>query len=146
MQTVHCTSDAVFVPIRIGNERAKEGAYVWRKLIDSGAVICDGTDGPVEDIDPIKNFYAAVTRKLSDGTAFYPDQKMTRLEALQSYTTNGAFAAFEENIKGSIKTGKLADITILSKNLLTVPDDEILNAKVLYTIVGGKILFNGAGK
>lgn len=141
MQTIHCTSDAVFVPTRIGDARAKEGAYVWRKLIDAGAAICDGTDGPVEDIDPIKNFYAAVTRRLNDGSHFYPDQKMTRMEALKSYTINGAYAAFEENLKGSLKKGKLADITILSKDLLNVPAEEIPGTKVLYTIVGGKILF-----
>ena len=145
MQTVHCTSDAVFVPKRLGDERSKEGAYVWRKLIDSGAVICDGTDAPVEDEDPIKCYYAAVTRKLADGSTFYPEEKMTRMEALKSYTTNGAYAAFEENIKGKLKPGMLADITVLSNDLLTVPDDQILNTKVLYTIVGGKILYDGIG-
>jgi len=141
MQGIHCTSDATFVPIRIGEERAKEGAYVWRKLIDAGSVICNGTDAPVEDVDPIKCFYASVTRKLADGSTFYPEQKMARLEALKSYTINGAYSSFEENIKGSIKPGKLADIVILSNDLVSCTEDEILNTKVLYTLIGGKILY-----
>lgn len=141
MQGVHCTSDAAFVPERIGNERAEIGAYVWRKLINSGAVICNGTDAPVEDVDPIKCFYSSVTRKSADGTQFYPQQKMTREEAVKSYTINGAYAGFEENIKGSITPGKLADLVVLSKDLLKCSDEEILQTKVLYTIVGGKVLY-----
>ena len=141
MQGVHCTSDATFVPERIGNMRAEEGAYVWKKLIDSGATICNGTDAPVEDVDPIKCFYSSVTRKNATGMVFYGDQKMSRLEALRSYTINGAYASFEENIKGSIKAGKFADFVVLSNDLLNCPDDQILNTKVLYTIVGGKILY-----
>ncbi|MBU2491061.1 MAG: amidohydrolase [Bacteroidetes bacterium] len=144
MQAVHCTSDASFVPKRIGNIRAEEGAYVWRKLIDSGATICNGTDAPVEDVNPIQNFYASVTRKLIDGTEFYAGQKMSRMEALLSYTKNGAYAAFEENTKGSLSTGKLADITVLSNNLLTCSEEEILNTNVLYTIVGGKIKYQSS--
>jgi predicted amidohydrolase YtcJ len=141
MQTIHCTSDAPWVIKRLGEKRAKEGAYVWRKLIDTGAVICNGTDVPVEDINPIANYYAAVTRKTKDGSIFYGDQKMTREEALRSYTINGAYASFEEDIKGSLTPGKLADITVLSKDIMTIPDDEILTIKILYTIIGGKILF-----
>jgi len=140
MQGIHCTSDAKFVIERLGEQRAKDGAYVWRKLIDFGTIICNGTDAPVEDIDPIKNFYATVTRKTSEGSYFFPEQKMTRLEALKSYTINGAFASFQENILGAISPGKLADIVILSKDLLNCSDDEILSTKVLYTIVDGKIL------
>lgn len=141
MQAIHCTSDATFVPERIGDVRAEEGAYVWKKMIESGAVICNGTDAPVEDVDPIKCFYSAVTRKLSDGSIFYPEQKMSRTEALKSYTVNGAYVSFEENIKGMLKPGMLADITVLSNNLLTCSDEEILNSKVLYTILNGKIVF-----
>jgi predicted amidohydrolase YtcJ len=144
MQTCHCTSDAVFVIKRLGEARAEEGAYVWRKLIDSGATICNGTDAPVEEVDPIPNYYSAVTRKLSDGSTFYPDQKMTRMEALKSYTINGAYASFQEDKLGSLEPGKLADITVLSQDLLTVPDDQILNTNVLYTIVGGKIKYQSA--
>lgn len=141
MQTNHCTSDAPFVHKRLGSGRAKIGAYVWNSLIESGAIICNGTDSPVENIDPIKNYYSAVTRKTKDGTVFYPEQKMSRLNALKAYTINGAYAAFEENIKGSLEVGKLADITILSKNLLTISEEDILNTKVEFTIVGGKILY-----
>ncbi len=141
MQTNHATSDGIFVVKRLGEERAEEGAYVWRKLINSGAMICNGTDAPVENVDPVLNFYSAVTRNMANGEAFYPAQKMTRREALESYTINGAYAAFEEKIKGSITPGKLADITILSKNIMTIPEEEIKETKVLYTIVGGKIKY-----
>lgn len=141
MQGVHCTSDAVFVKKRLGAYRSREGAYAWRKLIDSGATICNGTDAPVEDVSPIACFYSSVTRMLPDETTFYPEQKMTREEALRTYTINGAFAAFEEDIKGSLEKGKLADIVILSDNLLTCEDRQIPNTKVLYTIVGGKVLY-----
>jgi hypothetical protein len=141
MQGVHCTSDAPYVLARLGPKRAEEGAYVWQKLMKTGAAISNGTDAPVEDVDPIESYYATVTRRLKDGSVFFGDQKMTRVEALKSYTINGAYAAFEENIKGSLKPGKLADVTVLSKDILTVPDDEIRSAKVLYTIVGGKVLY-----
>lgn len=141
MQAIHCTSDGPWVLKRLGEKRAAEGAYVWRKLMASGAVICNGTDVPVEPIDPISCFYAAVTRKMKDGTAFFPDQKMSRMEALRAYTINGAFAAFEEGIKGSLSPGKLADITVLSKDILTCPEEEIRTAEVLTTIVGGKVLY-----
>ena len=141
MQAVHCTSDGPWVIKRLGEKRAEEGAYVWRKLIDSGAVIANGTDVPVEPVDPMPGFYAAMTRRMKGGTAFFPEEKMSRTEALRAYTTNGAFAAFEEGIKGSLTPGKLADITVLSKDILTCPEEEIRSAEVLYTIVGVKILY-----
>jgi len=141
MQGIHCTSDAPYVIKRLGEKRAEEGAYVWQKLMKSGAIICNGTDVPVEFIDPIACFYATVTRKLKDGSVFYPDQRMSREEALRSYTLNCAYAAFQEDILGSLTPGKLADITVLSKDIMTVPDDEILNTEVVYTIVGGKVLY-----
>ena len=141
MQGIHCTSDGPWVLKRLGAQRAEEGAYVWRKLIDSGAVICNGTDVPVEPVDPISCYYASVTRRMKNGEAFYPDQCMTRMEALESYTINAAYAAFEEDIKGSLTPGKLADITVLSKDILTCPDDEILDTEILYTIVGGQVLY-----
>ena len=109
----------------------------------TGAIIANGTDAPVEDVDPIASYYATVSRKLANGTVFYPDQRMSRMEALKSYTINGAYAAFEEDNRGSLKVGKYADITVLSKDILTVPEDEIPTAKVAYTIVGGKVLFTG---
>ena len=141
MQAIHCTSDAPWVLKRLGEKRAAEGAYVWRKLMDAGSQIPIGTDVPVELIDPMANFYAAVTRRLKDGTTFFPDQKMSREEALRAYTVNGAFAGFEEGLKGSLTPGKLADITVLSRDILTCPEDDIPGTEVLYTIVGGKVLF-----
>ncbi|PKL84360.1 MAG: amidohydrolase [Ignavibacteriae bacterium HGW-Ignavibacteriae-3] len=141
MQSVHCTSDMGFVPERLGDKRAEEGAYVWKELINSGAIICNGTDAPVEDVDPIGCFYSSVTRKNSDGKVFYGDQKMSRLQALKTYTINGAYASFEEDVKGSIKTGKYADLVVLSNDLLNCADEDILNTKVLYTIVDGKIKY-----
>ncbi len=142
MQGIHCTSDGPWVFKRLGETRAEEGAYVWRKLIDGGAVIPNGTDVPVEPIDPLSCFYATVTRKMADGTAFYPGQKMTREEALRSYTINGAYAAFEEKIKGSLTPGKLADITVLSRDILTCPEEDIRSTEVLHTIIGGAILYS----
>ncbi len=141
MQAIHCTSDAPWVLKRLGEKRAAEGAYVWRKLMDAGSLIPIGTDVPVELIDPMANFYAAVTRRLKDGTTFFPDQKMSREEALRAYTVNGAFAGFEEGLKGSLTPGKLADITVLSRDILTCPEDDIPGTEVLYTIVGGKVLY-----
>jgi predicted amidohydrolase YtcJ len=141
MQPVHATSDGGWVPDRIGNARAAEGAYVWEKLIRSGAVVTAGTDAPVEDVDPILNYYAAVTRNLPNGRVFNGDQRMSRLEALKAFTLLNAFAAFEENIKGSLTVGKLADITVLSKDITSVADDEIRTAKVVYTIVGARIAY-----
>jgi predicted amidohydrolase YtcJ len=141
MQGIHCTSDAPYVIARLGEKRAREGAYVWQKLIKSGAIIANGTDAPVEDVDPIANYYASVSRRLADGSVFYPDQRMTRLQALRSYTRNGAFAAFEEQNRGTLKRGKYADITVLSKDITKIPESQIPTAKVVYTIVGGKILY-----
>ncbi|MBM3789223.1 MAG: amidohydrolase [Acidobacteria bacterium] len=141
MQGIHCTSDAPYVLARLGEGRAAEGAYVWQKLMKTGAVICNGTDAPVEDVCPIASFHATVSRKLKDGSVFYADQRMSREEALKSYTLNGAYAAFEENLKGSLTPGKLADVVVLSRDIMTIPEDEIPTAEVLYTIVGGKVLF-----
>jgi len=141
MQAIHCTSDAPYVLLRLGPKRAEEGAYVWQKLMKSGAIVANGTDAPVEDVSPIACYYAAVSRRLKDGSVFYPDQRMSREEALRSYTWNNAYAAFEENVKGSLEPGKLADITVLSKDILTVPEDQIPTTDVKYTIVGGKVMF-----
>ncbi len=141
MQTVHCTSDGPWVPDRLGEQRSEEGAYVWQKLMTSGAVVMNGTDVPVEDVDPIANFHSAVSRLMPDGSRFYPDQKMNRMEALKSATIHAAYGAFEESLKGSLEVGKLADITVLSKDILTVPEDEIPTASVVATIVGGKVVY-----
>ncbi len=141
MQGIHCTSDGPYVLKRLGEKRAAEGAYVWRSLMDTGAIICNGTDAPVEDVDPLPCFYGTVTRRMPNGELFYPDQKMTREEALRSYTWNAAYAAFQENILGSLETGKLGDVTVLSRDIMTIPEEEILTTEVLYTVVGGKVLY-----
>lgn len=141
IQGIHCVSDGPWVPKRIGENRAAEGAYVWRKLIDSGALVCNGTDAPVEPVDPIACFHATVTRRLPDGSVFYGAQKMTRDEALRSYTIDAATACFEEEIKGSIRPGKLADMVVLSRDILSVPENEILDAEVEMTIVGGEVVY-----
>lgn len=144
MQAIHCTSDAPFVPKRLGMDRAKSGAYVWRSLLDSGAHLANGTDAPVEDVAPLPNLFASVTRRRpGNPESFFPEQAMTRREALLSYTVWNAWAAFEENEKGMLKPGYLADIAVFSKNLLTCPEEEILEAKVVYTVVGGKIVVSG---
>jgi predicted amidohydrolase YtcJ len=144
MQGVHCTSDAPYVLARLGPKRAGDGAYVWQKLMQSGALVTNGTDAPVEDVSPIASYYSTVSRKLIDGSVFYPDQRMSRLEALKSYTINAAYAAFEEESKGTLKVGKYADVVVLSKDILTVPESEIPSTEVRYTIVGGKVKYRAA--
>jgi len=144
MQGVHATSDGPWVPERLGDERTESGAYVWQDLMDAGAVVTNGTDVPVEDANPIASFYATVSRKLNDGSVFYPAQRMSREEALRSYTINSAWAAFEEAVKGSITPGKYADITVLSKNIMTIPEDEIPTTQVDVTILAGKIAYQRA--
>lgn len=145
MQAIHMSSDRPWAIDRLGAERILEGAYVWQKLLRTGARIVNGTDVPVEPVSPIACFYASVTRKTLDGIpdgGFEPDQRMSRLEALRSYTIDAAYGAFEEDIKGSIESGKLADITVFSKDIMSVEEGEILSAEVDMTIVNGKILFN----
>ena len=142
MQGVHCTSDGPYVVARLGEQRAAEGAYVWKSLIETGAVVANGTDAPVEDVSPIASYYATVSRRLADGSVFFPEQRLSRLEALKTYTINAAFAAFEEDIKGSLTVGKLADITVLSKDVMTIPEDEISSTEVAHTIVGGRVMYS----
>lgn len=145
MQAIHMSSDRPWAIDRLGEKRIKEGAYVWQKLLQSGAKIVNGTDAPVEPLNPIPSFYASVSRKALDGTpegGYEPDQKMSREEALRSYTLNAAYGAFQEKGKGSIEAGKLADFTVFTQDLMTVPEEEILKTKVAMTIVGGKVRFN----
>ncbi len=142
MQGIHCTSDGPWVFQRLGVERAASGAYLWRDLMDSGAVVNNGTDTPVEDVDPLASFYASVTRRMPNGEYFFPEKAMTREEALASYTINGAYSAFEEHVKGSLTPGKYADIVVLSVDIMTVPAEEILTTEVVYTIVGGKVRYS----
>ncbi len=141
MQGIHCTSDGPWVAKRIGQERAENGAYVWRSLIDSGAHFANGTDAPVERLNPFENFYALITRQMKDGEAFYSGQCLTRDEALQAMTVWAAYAAFEENLKGKLQPGMLADITVLDRNLLTADAERIPATQVLKTFVGGRLLY-----
>ncbi len=141
MQGIHCTSDGPWVPARIGEKRAQNEGYLWQSLWLSGAVVAAGTDAPVENIDPMANFYAFVTRRMANGKYFYPEQTLSNLQTLKAYTINNAYAAFEENLKGTLEPGKLADITVLSRDILEINPADIKNTRVLYTIVGGKILY-----
>ena len=138
---MHATSDGPWVPETLGDERARTGAYMWRSLLDSGAVVTNGTDAPVEDLDPIPSYFATVTRELADGARFYPGEALTREEALHSYTMANAWAAFEEDVKGSITPGKYADIVVLTRDILEISDSEIRDARVALTIVGGEVAY-----
>ena len=142
MQGVHCTSDAPWVPSRIGDRRSEEGAYVWRKLINGGARIVNGTDAPVEDVDPLANFRSTVTRRSPDGAVFYGDQVLTRMEALASMTTHAAYAAFQEDWQGTLMPGQWADIVVLSQDILSVAEEQLEATRVEHTIVGGKLLYS----
>ena len=145
MQGIHCTSDAPFVVKRLGEKRAREGAYPWRSLLDAGAVINNGTDAPVEDVSALESFYASVTRRRHQpkdkGLELFPEQKMTRAEAIHSYTLSNAFSAFEEEWKGSLEVGKVADIVVLSNDLIKCPDEDILKTDVLLTMVDGVVKY-----
>ena len=144
IQGIHGSSDLPWASQRLGEARVLEGAYVWQKLKKSGAVLINGTDAPVEDVDPIKSFYASVTRQSEAGVpagGYQPDQRLTRMEALRSYTKDAYWASFEEANGGVIAPGRWADLTVLSKDIISVPDAEVLKAEVLYTIVNGKIAF-----
>lgn len=144
IQGIHGTSDLPWAPERLGAARVAEGAYVWQKLKKSGARLINGTDAPVEDVDPIASYYASVTRQTPDGRppgGFQPDQKLSRMEALVSYTKDAYWGSFAEKDGGVIAPGKWADFTVLSKDMLTVPDAELLQTAVLYTIVNGKVAY-----
>jgi predicted amidohydrolase YtcJ len=145
MQSIHACSDAPFVVERIGEKRASEGAYVWHSLIESGAIVLDGTDTPVEDTNPIPNFYCGVTRREGNGKYFFPEQVKTRMQELRSYTQNNAYAIFEDHELGTLTPGKLADIDVFSGDLLTMPVEQILRTRVLYTIIGGEIVYQRPG-
>ncbi len=144
MQGNHATSDGPFVVARLGEKRGREESYAWRSLLDRQAIVINGTDVPVEDVNPLRCFHASVTRRMADGRTFFPEQRMTRAEALRSYTRDAAYAAFEDDLKGTLTIGKLADIVVLSKNILTIPAADIPDARVDYTIIGGKIMYAAA--
>ena len=141
IQAVHGTSDGPWIPTRLGEERARETSQPWRDLFETGAVVTNGTDVPVERIDPIASFYSSVSRMMSTGERFYPRHAMTREEALMTYTINNAFAAFEDDIKGSLTPGKYADFIVLSQNLLTIDEELIPETVVEKTFVGGELRY-----
>lgn len=144
MQAIHMASDRPWAIDRLGEQRIVDGAYVWQKLLQSGAKIVNGTDVPVEPISPMASFYASVTRKTLKGTpeeGYEADQAMTREQALRSYTIDAAYAAFEEDIKGSIEVGKLADFSIFERDPMIVSEDALLNIEVDYTIIGDKVVY-----
>lgn len=144
MQAIHMASDRPWAIDRLGEKRIKEGAYVWQKLLQLGVKIVNGTDAPVEPLDPLPSFYASVARRTLAGTpegGYEPDQKMTRDQALKSYTIDAAYGGFMEDKKGSVEVGKLADFTIYDKDIMSIEEDEILNTKVVMVIVGGEVKF-----
>ncbi|MCO5725761.1 amidohydrolase [Robiginitalea marina] len=148
MQAIHLSSDRPWAIDRLGEQRIKEGAYMWQALLQSGIPVVNGTDVPVEPLDPIASFYASVSRKTLKGTpeeGYEPAQKMTREQALRSYTLDAAYGAFEEGIKGSIAEGKLADFTIFSQDLMTVPEGDLLNTEVVMTIFDGEVVYQKGG-
>ncbi|MBI4531100.1 MAG: amidohydrolase family protein, partial [Candidatus Latescibacteria bacterium] len=166
MQPIHCTSDMYWAEARLGPERVR-GAYAWRKFLETGSIIVGGSDFPVEHPSPLWGIYAAVTRQdhegrpggwhdvlqhfqissegISDRRAFtggwYADQRMTREEAIRSFTTWAAYGAFEEDIKGSLEPGKLADMVVLTQDIMTIPTHEILRTEVAMTVVGGNVVY-----
>jgi len=147
MQAVHLSSDRPWAIDRLGEKRITEGAYMWQSLLKSGAIVINGTDVPVEPINPIASFYASVSRKTLNGEpegGYEPKEKMTRIQALRSYTIDAAYGEFAENSKGSIEQGKLADFTVFSNDLLTVKEDELLDTKVVMTVVGGNVVYKNA--
>jgi predicted amidohydrolase YtcJ len=143
MQPTHATSDMSWVPARIGPARMEAGAYVWQKLLKSGAIIAAGSDFPVEEPNPMFGFYAAITRQDRSGHppgGWMPDQKMSRAQALKALTLDAAYAAHAETLLGSLEPGKLADLVILSRDIMRVPVAEILTTTVRMTIIGGQFV------
>lgn len=146
MQPSHAISDLFFAPARLGMERLA-GAYAWNSLLESGAIICGGSDAPVERGEPMIEFYAAVARKSVKGEqhqGWHPEQAVSREEALKMFTINAAYAAFEEKDKGSVEPGKLADLTILDRDIMKIPEPEILQTRCLMTVIGGEPVFSAA--
>tara|TARA_R110002051_G_scaffold91370_1_gene160657 strand:- start:1206 stop:2933 length:1728 start_codon:yes stop_codon:yes gene_type:complete len=144
MQAIHLSSDRSWAIDRLGEKRIKEGAYMWQDLLKSGIPIVNGTDVPVEPLNPIASLYASISRKTLKGLpegGYEPEQKMTREQALRSYTLDAAYGAFEENIKGSITAGKLADFTIYNQDIMTIPEDEFLKTEIAMTIFNGDVVY-----
>ena len=144
MQAIHMSSDRPWAIDRLGEKRIVEGAYMWQSLLQSGIPVVNGTDVPVEPLNPIPSFYASISRKTLKGTpegGYEPKERMTREQALRSYTLDAAYGAFEEDFKGSITPGKLADFTIYNQDLMSVPESDVLNTEVVMTIFNGEIVY-----
>jgi predicted amidohydrolase YtcJ len=147
MQPSHAISDLFFAPARLGMDRL-DGAYAWQSFLKSGAIICGGSDAPIERGEPMIEFYAAVARKSIRGEStegWHPEQAVSREQALKMFTIWPAYAAFEEKDKGSIEVGKLADFTVLSQDIMKIPEPEILKTRCLMTVIGGEIVYQGRG-
>jgi len=143
MQPSHAISDLFFAPARLGVARLG-GAYAWKALLDTGAVVAGGSDAPVEKGDPLVEFYAAVSRRSLQGFAdenWHRELRLSRPEALKMFSLAPAYAAFQEKDRGSVEAGKLADFTVLSADIMTVPEPQILTSHVVMTIVGGEVVY-----
>jgi len=143
MQPSHAISDLFFAPSRLGMDRLA-GAYAWQSFLKSGAIICGGSDAPVERGEPMIEFYAAISRKSVkgfSGEGWHREQAVSREDALKMFTLWPAYAAFEENDKGSIEVGKLADFTVLSQDIMKMSEPEILKTRCVITVIGGEIVF-----
>ncbi|HET7460514.1 MAG TPA: amidohydrolase [Longimicrobium sp.] len=146
MQPTHATSDLRWAEQRIGHQRAVQGAYAWRSLLNAGATVIFGTDFPVEPIRPVEGIYSAVTRQSREHPGeppggWMPEQKLTRVEAIHLYTAAPAYGEWQERVKGMLRPGMLADFVVWSADLLTIPEREILNAEPLMTVVGGRTVY-----
>ena len=147
MQSIHAASDLNMAEARVGPELVRS-AYAWRSVLDAGGIIANGSDAPVEPVNPYHGIYAAVARTELSGNpkgGWFPEQKMTREEALKSFTIWPAFAQFEEKLKGSLEVGKLADFVVLDRDIMTCPESEIKDAEALMTVVGGRVEFTRGG-
>lgn len=145
MQPSHAIGDLHFAPSRVGQKRL-EGAYIWQTFIKGGVIVPGGSDAPVERGEPMIEFYAAVARKDQkgfSGEGWHPEEAATREQALKMFTIWPAFAAFEEKLRGSIEVGKLADFTILSADIMKIPEAEILKTRNVMTVIGGEIVYEG---
>jgi len=145
MQGIHAISDGPWTPERLGEQRTLDRAFQFRDLIDAGVTVMNGTDTPVEDVNPIPSYYGTVVGRMNNGEVLNPDQLMTRMEGLEAYTINAAYGAYEEFSKGSITPGKLADIVVLSQDILEIPEEQILDTRVDVTVVGGEVVYTREG-
>ena len=144
MQPSHAIGDLHFAERRLGLDRLKN-AYVWRSLLDKGVKVVGGSDAPVELGDLRIEFKAAIGRKDLDGfyaKGWHLEEAVERQDALKMFTKWASYSVFEEDIKGTIEAGKLADFTIMSKDIMTIPEDQIMSSQVVMTIVGGKIVYS----